>query len=272
MSEPETRSVVRTAAVMGTMASAHVHLATNASAELLARIDRSIDAAFADLRTIDALCSTYRDDSDVSRIADGRLALDDAHPLVRELAARSKEAEVATRGLVSAHWRGAFDPTGIAKGWAVERALDAHLRPLLDLPGVLAVGLGAGGDMQLASEPDSGFAWRVGVTDPARPGSLLAVLEVADGGVATSGTAERGAHIVDPRTGAAAVGAVSATVVADSLTDADIWATAAVVAGAGDLSWVPRAGTRMGLIVGHEGSVRRWSGPAEVVAARPLDG
>ena len=50
--------------------------------------------------------------------------------------------------------------------------------------------------------------------------------------VATSGTAERGAHIVDPRTGRSAVtDLVAVTVVAPSLTWADCWATAAFAMG-----------------------------------------
>jgi FAD:protein FMN transferase len=263
-----TRRHVRTAEIMGTVVSVHAHLEPDAPPT--ERLERAIDAALADLRLVDRLCSTYRDGSEVLRIADGRLALHDAHPLVRELAARCDVAAAATDGRVTARWKGRFDPTGVAKGWAVERAFDAHLRPLLGFEGLVGLGMGAGGDLQLAAAAGADRAWRIGIADPRRQGGVLATIEVEDGAVATSGSAERGDHIVDPRTGRPAVGTLSATVVASSLTDADVWATAAVVAGAHDLSWIAAADTRAGLVVGADGAVRRWSGPAEVVAARAI--
>jgi thiamine biosynthesis lipoprotein len=47
-------------------------------------------------------------------------------------------------------------------------------------------------------------------------------------------------------------------VVADSLTRADVWATAAVAAGPDDLSWLSRATGTSGLLVDDAGGIRRW--------------
>ena len=52
---------------------------------------------------------------------------------------------------------------------------------------------------------------------------------LATGGVATSGTAARGAHLYDPRTGQWVGRAGSTTVVGPTLVEADIWATALFV-------------------------------------------
>ena len=95
------------------------------------------------------------------------------------------------------------------------------------------------------------------------------MLEVRNGAVATSGSAERGSHIIDPRTGKPAHGVVSASVIDDSLTRADLWATAAVVAGFEDRSWVARSGTRTGIVVADDGRVTRWlhGTSVDVVAA-----
>jgi len=87
---------------------------------------------------------------------------------------------------------------------------------------------------------------------------------VRDGAVATSGMAERGTHIVDPRTGGGAAGVASATVVASSLAHADVWATAAVVAGFHDLGWISRAGPTAGILVADDRRVRRWLDGVEV--------
>jgi thiamine biosynthesis lipoprotein len=57
------------------------------------------------------------------------------------------------------------------------------------------------------------------------------VVEARDSAVATSGTAERGAHIIDPHTGRPAAGLASLTVTGPSLALADAYATAAVAMG-----------------------------------------
>ncbi len=218
--------------------------------------ERAIAACFAELRDIDRIFSTYREDSDIRRIARGELALGDADPRVAEVESACRAAAIETSGLFSAMWRGWFDPTGYVKGWSVESAARRHLAPLVSHE--VAVGINAGGDMQLFTAPQADWRWNVGIADPHRPGDTIATLEVADGAVATSGSAERGHHIVDPRTGAAARGVVSATVVADGLTHADLWATAAVVAGFDDRSWIARSRTRTGLVIADDGRVTRW--------------
>jgi thiamine biosynthesis lipoprotein len=63
------------------------------------------------------------------------------------------------------------------------------------------------------------------------------VITGRDFAVATSGTSERGAHIIHPTTGQAPTGYASATVTGPSLTYADAYATAAFVMGRSSLSW-----------------------------------
>ncbi len=77
-----------------------------------------------------------------------------------------------------------------------------------------------------------GPAWRVAVEDPRDRTKVLCVVPLRDGAVVTSGTAARGRHITDPRTGApAADHLLSATVIGPPLTWADVLATAAFVEG-----------------------------------------
>lgn len=290
----KTHRLVRTAEIMGTVVSVHVildrgeedgnlpdnplsgalphHTASDNTASNDAVLDdavAAIERSFGELREMDRIFSTYRADSDISRIRAGSFTVEEADPLVALVRRACDRAEVVTGGLFSARWRGGFDPTGYVKGWAVERAFNRWLRPLLGLDGVIAVGMNAGGDMQLATRPDADWRWRVGIADPSRPGMLLATTELTDGAVATSGTAERGAHIRDPRSAKPpTTGAASATVIADRLSDADVWATAAVVAGINDLGWVARARHTSGLVVGYDGRIRRWAAGDEVDAVR----
>jgi FAD:protein FMN transferase len=77
---------------------------------------------------------------------------------------------------------------------------------------------------------------------------------VPTGAVATSGTAHRGRHLVDARTGAPPEGVMSVTVVAASLTDADVDATAAYARGTDAARWLETREGRTGLVVWADGT------------------
>lgn len=243
---------VQTFPVMGTVASVHVIGEADP-----ARVAGAIDGCASVLHRADRVFSTYDESSDIHRMARGELSIEDAYPWVAEVAEGCRRVEVETGGLFDAHLPGFFDPTGYVKGWATERAVHEHLAALLLLPGVQAVGLDVGGDLQVRTAADSDWTWSIGVVDPDDRGRVIATVRLRDGAVATSGTAERGDHVVAPLRAEPAIGIRSATVIADSLTRADVWSTA-VVAAEGDLSWLPRATGTAGLIVDTAGAVRRW--------------
>ncbi|MGF1239237.1 FAD:protein FMN transferase [Streptomyces sp. 2-6] len=194
--------------------------------------------AVAGLHRVDEVFSTYRADSEVSRLARGELTVAQCDPQVAEVLALGAEAERMSDGWFSLRYQGRLDPTGVVKGWAAERAAR-----LVAAAGASGVSVNGGGDVQVLGSPGADRPWRVGVSDPLRPGGLAAVVSAAgvpELAVATSGTAERGDHIVDPRTGRAAVtDLVSVTVVAPRLVWADCWATAAFAMGAREgLAWL----------------------------------
>jgi FAD:protein FMN transferase len=226
-----------------------------------AAADARVQAVFDELRAVDVLFSPYRADSQVSAIDRGELAVADAHPLVREVVDLCREAATLTGGAFDA-WRPVaggrpgttrFDPTGLVKGWAVQRAAD-HLGAGLRCD----VAVNAGGDVAAhpgIEAPAAVAQWRVGIEDPADPARVLAVLPLVSGGVATSGTAHRGRHVTDPRTGAPAAALASVTVTGPSLLWADVLATAAFVAGAGALDLVAGVPGYQALVVGPAGEV-----------------
>src|SRR5215208_4811037 len=165
---------------------------------------RVLDRVFAWLRFVDATFSTYRADSEICRLDRGELAVRDAHPVVREVLARCERLRVRTGGYFDARAGGRLDPSGLVKGWAVDRA-----GALLAAAGARRFCVNAGGDVLVRGGP-----WRIGIRHPLRPDRLAAALEVRDAAVATSGGYERGEHIRDPVGGGAARGALSVTVVA----------------------------------------------------------
>ena len=126
----------------------------------------AIDEAFAWLRFVDATFSTYRADSEIRRLDSGALALADAHPLVREVLARCERLRARTGGYFDARATGPLDPSGLVKGWAVDRAA-----ALLTQAGARRFCVNAGGDVVVRGGP-----WRVGVQHPRERDRVAAVL------------------------------------------------------------------------------------------------
>lgn len=217
--------------------------------------DDAIAGCVAWLHRVDALFSTYRRDSDVGRIRRGELAVAGADPHVAEVAGLCERARAATGGYFSAEWRGGFDPTGLVKGWAVERASE-----LLREHGSRNHAVNGGGDMRLAGRAAVGRPWRVGISDPRRPRRILTVVSGSDFAVATSGVAERGPHVVHPASGAPAVELAAATVAGPDLTMVDAYATAAVAMGSGALAWIEELPGHEAFLVTAAGETGRTSG------------
>jgi thiamine biosynthesis lipoprotein len=230
-----------------------------------ARTRAALDAAVGWLHRVDEVFSTFIPDSQISRLARDELALSRCDPDVWEVLRLCEDAERRSEGWFSARYRmespglesdrrgSAFDPTGLVKGWAVERAAR-----MLVSAGAESVCLNGGGDIQLHGGP-----WRIGISDPHHPGGLAAIVEAHDElAVATSGPAERGCHILDPHTGEPPVtDLASVTVICPGLTDADAWATAAYAMG-GDRArvWLEELPGAEGFAVTEDGGTWRTSG------------
>ena len=233
--------------------------------------DRSGLAAWTDamavLLEVDRVFSTYRPGSFVSRLGRGEVAIADCPPEVSEVLALGALAERRSRGAFRVVRPGpdgapVLDPSGVVKGWAVERAAEP-LRALAETDFCLS----AGGDLVCRTlDPDAG-PWRIGIEDPRDTTRLVAVLPVHTGAVATSGTAHRGEHVVDGRTGLPPAGIASVTVVAESLTWADIDATSAYAVGPDAARWLAEERRRTGLVVWADGSTTVVDGALAPTAA-----
>jgi thiamine biosynthesis lipoprotein len=126
------------------------------------------------------------------------------------------------------------DLGAIAKGWAVDRAMER-----LAARGIADAIIDAGGDLRIAGSRPGKGSWRIGVQHPRQGGELLLTLDLTDTAIVTSGDYERffeegGVryhHILDPATGMPASGCRSVTVLARTAAEADAAATAAFVLG-----------------------------------------
>ncbi|MGW1892835.1 FAD:protein FMN transferase [Streptomyces sp. NPDC002004] len=221
-------------------------------------VRRALAEAVAWLHHVDAVFSPYRSDSAVSRLARGETTVEHCPPEVAEVLALCERATEVSGGWFSATAGGRLDPSGLVKGWAVERASD-----LLYAAGAHHSCVNGGGDLQLRGGAAPGEPWRIGIAHPLRPGRLLTVVSGRDFAVATSGTAERGHHILDPRTGLpAGSNLASVTLIGHRLTETDAHATAAFAMGDRARAWVATLAGHEALGVTAEGETWRSSGPA----------
>lgn len=219
-------------------------------------IRRALAEAVRHLHRIDAVFSTYRPDSHISRLDRGEIRIEDCPPEVREVLSLCAQAARASDGWFSAAPSGTLDPSGLVKGWATEAA-----SRLLYEAGAHHTCVNGGGDVQLRGQAAPGTPWRIGVAHPLRPGELATVITAHDDlAVATSGTAERGAHILDPHRGTPATAFASLTLVGPRLTPTDTYATAAFARGDGARDWVETLDGYEALAVLPDGREWRTSG------------
>jgi len=216
----------------------------------------AVEGAFEALRRVDATFSTWKDDSQVSRLARGELDLAECDPEVRDVVRLCEEAREATDGWFDANRPDGegglrLDPTGLVKGWAVQRACST-LAAALPSHDVL---VNAGGDIAVSCGRGDTPPWRLGIENPLDVRVVLATVELRTGGLATSGTAARGAHIYSPATGSRAAELASVSVIGPSLMWADVYATAAFARGPAGVDWLRTLQDHTWLVVDLDGAV-----------------
>ncbi len=192
--------------------------------ELYVRVARARSV----LQRADAVFSTWKEHSPVSRLRRGEITLAEAPAEVAQVLEGCEAARSASLGWFDP-WAmpAGADPTGYVKGWAAQRALGA-----LAMAGVSGAIINAAGDIAAFGSPGAGRRFRVGIVDPSDRRELACAVELT-GAVATSGTYERGAHLIDPWSGKPAARVASATVTGPDLGLADALATALAVAARG---------------------------------------
>ena len=203
--------------------------------------------------------SLFRARSELSRVNSSPAAVQVVSPLFADALAVALDAAAETGGLVDPTLSGAVDGirlsgtllsrppglrldlNGVVKSMAVDDAV-AQLRG----PGFVS----AGGDLAVRGPVDVGL-----------PGG--GAVRVVDGGLATSGVATRGRHLVDPAGGMPSESPwEQVTVSGASCLAADVAAKAAVLLGERGPAWLDERGMA-GRFVRHDGEVlsnATWEG------------
>jgi thiamine biosynthesis lipoprotein len=187
-----------------------------------------IERIFEFFTDIDQRFSTYKDDSEISKINRGELKEEDWSREMTEIMRMAEETKRESDGyfdIVKAD--GTRDPSGIVKGWAIQQAA-----ALLKEMNKEHFYIDAGGDIQTSGMNEDHAPWTVGIRHPILHDMIVKVVTPGDKGVATSGTYERGEHIYDPHTGKPAdTPFTSFTVIGPNVYEADRFATAAFAMG-----------------------------------------
>ncbi|MBT9169130.1 MAG: FAD:protein FMN transferase [Syntrophomonadaceae bacterium] len=126
------------------------------------------------------------------------------------------------------------DLGGIAKGYIVDKAVE-----VLQAAGISSGTVDAGGDIRVIGSKPDGSPWRIGIRHPRERRELVAIVDLRDKAIVTSGDYERfftvGGqryhHLLDPQTGLPVRGVTSVTIVAPNAFTADAYSTAVFVMG-----------------------------------------
>lgn len=236
--------------VMGTVVTIDLYTADGSTGR---GVTSGLAAARDILQRADAVFSTWRSDSPLSKLRRGEITEPDAPAEFTEVLSLCTTARAASDGWFDP-WAmpGGLDPTGCVKGWAAQRALAA-----LRVPGVSGALVNAAGDIASFGALGAGTPFRIGIADPFAPRRLATIVSLT-GSIATSGTYERGAHLIDPRSGQPAARVASASVTGPDLGLADGLATAIAVAGEPGLALLGSLDGYEALVIAHDGS-RQWT-------------
>jgi FAD:protein FMN transferase len=193
-------------------------------------VDRSTKKHFSDLfdyfREIDNRFSTYKKDSEISQINNG-LPESRWSSEMRAVLALCEQTRKQTKGYFNIIHNGLKDPSGLVKGWAVDKAADMLLQKK-----ITNFYIEAGGDIQVHGKDFGNKSWTIGIRNPFNIDQIIKSLAIKSEGVATSGTYIRGQHIYNPFYPSRTIDRVrSLTVIGPNVYEADRFATAAFAMG-----------------------------------------
>lgn len=219
---------VHTEEVWGTVVTVDVAL-FRTDPELVAP---AIDEVVQWLHDVDAVFSTYKKDSVISQLRAGRMNVEDVDAGVANVISRCAAVKESTAGYFDP-WvvPGGFDPSGLVKGWAADRAAEILLSH-----NIHDFMINAGGDVCVRGLADQETPWAIGIAHPYQQGDICQTVQISQGAIATSGRYERGEHIVSPH--GEAIGCASATVVGPDCALADAMATALLIRGQAGFEWI----------------------------------
>lgn len=218
--------------------------------------DTIFDAVFDYFAYVDEKFSTYKENSEISRINRRELTVAQSSADMRAIFAMAQQTRRATNGFFDIRRNGVYDPSGVVKGWAVAQAAEIVRRR-----GFANFYVDAGGDIQADGVSGHGRPWRVGIRNPFDLRQIVKALAVSGCGVATSGTSIRGQHIYNPKARGRPIDEiVSLTVIGPDVYEADRFATGAFAMGRAGIAFIERLAGFEGYLIDRDGLATYTSG------------
>ncbi len=218
---------------------------------------QALDAAFLYFHSVDEMFSTYKPESEITKINRREIQEEEYSQEVKTVFALAKKTKEQTRGYFDIMLeRGICDPSGLVKGWALSNAAK-----IIEERGHKNFYVEASGDIQTAGVNAQGTSWTVGIKNPFNVHEIVKVLFVSDCGIATSGTYTQGQHIYNPHDRfCPIVDIVSLTVVGPNAYEADRFATAAFAMGTEGIHFIERLEGCEGYMIDAGGIATMTSG------------
>lgn len=215
--------------------------------------DALVERVFDWFRQVDTRFSAWKPDSEVSRFGRGEVDEAGLSADLRQVLATCEQVRITSGGAFDIRRHRPDDqpdPTGLVKGWSVDRAV-----AILEAAGSTDFSVNAGGDVVVRGHPEPGRSWRVGIQHPALTDRVAGVVSGTDLAIATSGTYERGQHILDARAGSPSTDLVSMTVIGPRLALVDAYATAAFAMGRAGVAWLDGIAEHSGCAITTDGQM-----------------
>lgn len=225
-------------------------------------VDKSVakddlDKVFSYFNYVDGKFSTYKPESEISKINSALLKPESASKDTRDVFALSEQTKQLTGGYFNIVTpRGNYDPSGLVKGWAISNAAKILLAAKFK-----NFYVEAGGDIQTFGYNRRNQKWSVGIKNPFNQSQIVKVVYLSGQGIATSGTYIRGQHIYNPHHPGAAIKSIaSLTVIGPNVYEADRFATAAFAMEKEGISFIQSLKGLEGYMIDKDGVATMTSG------------
>ncbi len=219
--------------------------------------EKVFNKIFAYFDEIDRRFSTYKEDSEISKINRGELKEENWSKEMKEVFELSEKTKKETNGYFDIKKpNGKYDTSGLVKGWAIWEAAN-----ILKTNGFSNFYVDAGGDIQAFGKNEKNEPWSIGIRNPFRPEEIIKKIILKDKGVATSGTYVRGQHIYNPKKPNETIDdIVSLTVIGPNIYEADRFATAAFAMGEKGIYFIEQLPDFEGYMIDKNGIAKMTTG------------
>lgn len=223
---------------------------------------KDINDVFSYFTYVDNTFSTYKQDSEISRINRKEIQEHTFSQDMKKILKLAEKTKQETNGYFDiVQSNGLLDPSGVVKGWAILQA--AYL---LGKKGFKNFYVDAGGDVQVAGLNSKKNPWTVGIRNPFNRDEIVKVVKLKNQGIATSGTYIRGQHVYNPyHREKKLTEIVSLTVIGPDVLEADRFATAAFAMQKTGIAFIERQKGLEGYMIDSKGIATYTSGFGEYV-------